>query len=445
MTDPQHPSPPTAAPPSQGRFPLVTHTLRALRHRNYRLFFFGQGISLIGTWMQSIALSWLVYRLTRDPLALGLVTFVSQLPMLLLAPMAGVLADRLNLHRVLVATQTLALLQALTLAALTLTGVVAVWHVFVLSLCIGLVNAMDMPARQAFVVQMITDRGDLPNAIALNSSLVNGARLLGPSIAGVIIAGWGEGICFLLNGISYVAVISALLLMRITPRPAQTKHDPVFAGLVAGLRYAFGFAPIRAVLLLLALVSLVGMPYSLLMPVIANQVLHGDSRTFGFMMAATGVGAMAGVLLLAARTSALGLGRTIARSALLFGAGLIAFALSRSLWLSLALLVLTGFGLMQQLTSCNTVLQTIVDEDKRGRVMSLYATAFLGMVPFGSLMAGALAKWIGAPETLLFGGAAVLVGGVVFATRLPALRELVRPIYVAKGILPPAPEADVQV
>jgi MFS family permease len=412
--------------------------LRALRHRNYRLFFGGQGISLVGTWMQSIALSWLIYRLTNSSLALGAVGFVSQLPLFVLAPLAGVLADRLNLHRVLIATQTLAMLQALTLSVLSLTGIVEVWHVFVLSLVIGLVNAMDMPARQAFVVQMVTDPSDLPNAIALNSSLVNSARLLGPSIAGVLIAAWGEGVCFLLNGLSYLAVIAALMAMRIPRRTQARQHTPMLEDLGQGFRYAFGFPPIRAVLLLLALVSLVGMPYSVLMPVFAAKVLGGGPHTLGFLMAATGAGALTGVLLLAFRTTVVGLGRTIARAALLFGAGLIAFALSRVLWLSLALLVITGFGLMQQLASSNTVLQIIVEEDKRGRVLSLYAMAFMGMVPFGSLLAGALADTIGAPGTLIAGGAACIIGGAVFASRLRALRELVRPIYVQKGLLPKA-------
>ncbi len=414
----------------------LPRTVRALRHRNYRLFFAGQAISMIGTWMQTIALGWLVYRLTGRPMALGAVGFASQLPMFLLAPLAGVLADRLNLHRVLIATQSLAMIQALTLAALTLTGAVAVWHVLLLSLLIGLINAMDMPARQAFVPQMIEDQCDLPNAIALNSSLVNGARLLGPSIAGVLIATWGEGVCFLLNGVSYLAVIAALLAMKIASRPRVGEPDHVLTDLRQGFAYAFGFPPIRAVLLLLALVSLVGMPYAVLMPVFATEVLRGGPHTLGFLMAATGVGAMGAVLRLASRRSAIGLGRMIAQASLLFGLGLIAFAWSRTLWLSLILLLVTGFGLMQQLASSNTILQTIVEEDKRGRVMSFYSMAFMGMAPFGSLLAGSLAEWIGGPGALMLGGVSCVVGSIIFASRLPALRRLLRPIYARKGLLP---------
>jgi len=411
--------------------------LRALSHRNYKLFFSGQSISLIGTWMTRIATSWLVYRLTGSALLLGVVGFAGQIPSFLLAPFAGVLVDRWNRHRLLVATQVLALLQSLALAILALTGIVQIWHVIALSVFQGLINAFDMPARQAFVVEMIEKRGDLANAIALNSSMVNAARLLGPSIGGVIIAAVGEGWCFMIDAISYLAVIASLLAMKITPRMTkESKQTKMLQQLGEGFRYAIGFAPIRNVLLLLALVSLVGMPYTVLMPVFANEILHGGPNTLGLLMAASGVGALAGAMLLAARKSVLGLGKYIPLTAGAFGAGLIAFSFSRVIWLSLLLMIVTGLGFMIQMAASNTVLQTIVDEDKRGRVMSFYMMAFMGTAPFGSLLAGSVAERIGAPHTLLFGGIGCIIGALWFATSLPALRRDVRPIYVRIGIIP---------
>lgn len=387
--------------------------------------------------MTRIATSWLVYRLTGSALLLGAVGFAGQIPSFLLAPFAGVLVDRWNRHRLLIATQVLAMLQSLGLAILTLTGIVQVWHVILLSVFQGLINAFDMPARQAFVVEMVEKREDLPNAIALNSSMVNAARLLGPSIGGVIIAAVGEGWCFMLDSISYLAVIASLLAMKLTPR--LTKHlreARMLQQLREGWKYASGFAPIRKVLLLLALVSLVGMPYTVLMPVFANEILHGGPNTLGLLMAASGLGALSGALLLAARKSVLGLGKYIPLMAGAFGAGLIAFSFSRVLWLSLLLMVVTGLGFMVQMAASNTVLQTIVDEDKRGRVMSFYTMAFMGTAPFGSLLAGSVADKIGAPYTLLFGGLGCILGALWFATSLPALRRDVRPIYVKIGILP---------
>jgi MFS family permease len=411
--------------------------LRALSHRNYQLFFSGQSVSLIGTWMTRIATSWLVYRLTGSALLLGAVGFAGQIPSFLLAPFAGVLVDRWNRHRLLIATQVLALLQSLGLAILTLTGVVQIWHVILLSIFQGLINAFDMPARQAFVVEMVEKREDLPNAIALNSSMVNAARLLGPSIGGVIIAAVGEGWCFMLDAISYLAVIASLLAMKITPRlTKQFKEARMLQQLREGWKYASRFAPIRKVLLLLALVSLVGMPYTVLMPVFANEILHGGPNTLGLLMAASGVGALGGALLLAARKSVLGLGKYIPLMAGAFGAGLIAFSFSRALWLSMLLMIVTGLGFMVQMAASNTVLQTIVEEDKRGRVMSFYTMAFMGTAPFGSLLAGSVAARIGAPHTLLFGGVGCIIGALWFATSLPALRRDVRPIYVKIGILP---------
>jgi MFS family permease len=412
---------------------------RALSHRNYRLFFGGQGISLIGTWMQQVAMSWLAYRLTGSAVLLGVVGFTSRIPTFILSPFAGVLADRWNRHRILVITQTLSMVQALILAILVLTGAVAVWHIIVLSLFLGFVNSVDVPARQSFVVDMIERREDLGNAIALNSSIVNGARLAGPAIAGLLIAALGEGMCFLLNGISFIAVILALLAMKIKPRDRETKHSQVIQGLKEGIVYGFGSAPIRSVLLLLALVSLMGVPYTVLMPIFAQKVLHRGPEALGFLLGASGVGALVGSIYLASRKSVLGLGRIIVISSALFGIGLVGFSFSRLFWLSLCFMLLTGSGMMVQMASSNTILQTIVEEDKRGRVMSFYTMSFMGMVPFGSLLAGNLAHAIGAPDTVLIGGIACLLGSAWFAKRLPALRKIIRPIYVEKGILTPSP------
>jgi MFS family permease len=411
--------------------------LHALGHRNYRLFFSGQSISLIGTWMTRIATSWLVYRLTGSALLLGIVGFAGQIPAFILAPFAGVLVDRWNRHRLLVVTQVLSLLQSLAMALLALTGLIKIWQVIVLSVFQGLINAFDMPARQAFVVEMVDRREDLANAIALNSSMVNAARLLGPSIGGVIIAAVGEGWCFMIDAISYLAVIASLVAMTITPRMLKPTSDAnIFQQLRDGWTYAARFAPIRKILVLLALVSLVGMPYTVLMPVFANDVLHGGPNTLGLLMAASGVGALVGAMFLAARRSVLGLGKYIPLMAGAFGAGLIAFSFTRVLWLSLTLMIGTGLGFMVQMAASNTVLQTIVDEDKRGRVMSFYTMAFMGTAPFGSLLAGAVAERIGAPHTLLFGGIGCILGALWFARSLPALRRDVRPIYVKIGILP---------
>jgi MFS family permease len=408
---------------------------RALSHRNYRLFFGGQGISLIGTWMQQIAMNWLVYRLTDSALLLGVVGFTSRIPTFLLASLAGVLADRWNRHRVLVITQTLSMIQAMILAVLVLTGTIAVWHIILLSLSLGLINALDIPTRQSFVVDMIEKREDLGNAIALNSSIVNGARLIGPSVAGMLIATLGEGMCFLLNGLSFIAVIFALLAMKITPKKREAQSSKVFQGLKEGFSYAFGFAPIRSVLLLLGLVSLMGMPFAVLMPIFAEKILPGGPQALGFLSGATGVGAIAGSIYLASRKSVLGLGRIIVISSNLFGIGLIGFSLSRLFWLSLLMMLLTGFGMMVEMASSNTVLQTMVEEDKRGRIMSFYTMAFMGMVPFGSLLAGTLANNIGAPNTVMIGGVACILGSVLFAKKLPSLRRITRPIYVEKGII----------
>ncbi len=409
--------------------------VRALRHRNFRLFFGGQGISLTGTWMQRIAMAWLVYRLTDSPFLLGVVGFTGQIPTFILSPFAGVLADRWNRQRMLILTQTLLMLQALILSFLVLTGTVQIWHLIVLSLFFGVVFAFDIPTRQSFFMEMIGEREDLGNAIALNSSMVTGAHLFGPTIAGILIGLTGEGICFLLNGISYLPIIAALLAMRIPSGDRKPRDSKVWDGLKEGFAYVFGFVPIRSILVLLALVSLMGMPHAVLMPVFAKNVLHGGPHALGFLMGASGLGALVGAFYLASRRTIVGLGKMIVLAVTLFGFGLVAFSISRVLWLSLAFILITGFGQMVQMASSNTILQTIVDDDKRGRVMSFYAMSFMGMMPFGSLLAGFLAGKIGAPATVTIGGIACLLGAAVFAQRLPGLRKIVHPIYARMGII----------
>ncbi len=410
--------------------------LRALHSRNYRLFFSGQSVSLIGTWMTRVATSWLIYRLTHSAFLLGVAGFAGQMPLFFLAPIAGVWIDRWDRHRTLIWTQALSLVQSFALAALALTGVIQVWHVIALMVMQGVVNAFDMPARQAFVVQMVDDRADLPNAIALNSSMVNATRLIGPAIGGVIIAQVGEGYCFAIDGFSYLAVIASLLAMRVKPLTAQPRTRKVMEELAEGWRYVSGSVPIRSILLLLALVSLLGMPYTVLMPVFAARVLHGGPHTLGILMASIGVGALTGVLALAGRQSVIGLGRVIYVSAGIFGLALIGFGLSKFLWLSMALLLVTGFGMMRQMAASNTILQTIIEDEKRGRVMSFYAMAIAGMSPFGSLLAGLLATRFGAPVTVAFSGVVCLIGAALFARELPRLRGFIRPIYRQLGILP---------
>ncbi len=412
--------------------------MRALGSRNYRLFFEGQIVSLVGTWMTRVATSWLVYRLTDSAFLLGLTSFAGQIPIFFLTPFAGVWVDRWDRHRTLVVTQILSMLQSFALAALALSGVITIWEILLLSLFQGAVNAFDMPARQAFVVQMIERREDLGNAIALNSSMVNGARLIGPAVAGVVIAGVGEGYCFLIDGFSYMAVIASLLAMQVT-RVRPNGRRPLTSELVEGWRYVKESPPIRSVLLVLALVSLVGMPYTVLMPIFAGSILHGGPHTLGFLMAAAGLGALTGAITLAMRPSVLGLGKIIVWSATLFGAGLIEFGLSRALVFSLAAAAVAGFGMMRHMASSNTILQPIVEEDKRGRVMAYYSMAFQGIAPFGSLIAGAVAAKAGAPGTIMGGGALCLIGAAWFAWHLPKLRALVRPIYMELGILPPLP------
>ncbi|MDB4885792.1 MAG: protein of unknown function DitE [Gemmatimonadetes bacterium] len=416
--------------PAEG--PRIT---RALRSRNFRLFFSGQSVSLVGTWITRIATSWLVYRLTGSALLLGIVGFCGQIPTLLLAPFTGVLVDRMDRHRILVVTQVLSLLQSAALAVLTLTGRITVADILVLQVMQGVINAFDTPARQAFVVQMVEDRADLPNAIALNSSMVNASRIIGPSIGGIVIAAVGEGWCFAIDAVSYVAVLASLLAMQVVPRALPPRVTRMREELRTGLQYVWRFLPVRWALLLLALVSVMGMPYTVLMPAISATVLHGGPHTLGFLMTASGAGALVGALYLAQRRSVIGLGRAMMYASACFGVGLIAFSFSRVLWLSLAVLPLVGAGMMITMASANTIIQTVVDEDLRGRVMAFYTMAFLGTAPIGSLLAGVAADRIGAQHTVLLGGVACIAAALWFGSRLPRFRQLVRPIYIERGII----------
>jgi MFS family permease len=412
--------------------------LRALKHRNYRLFFFGQSVSLIGTWMQSIATGWLIYRLTGSAVLLGLVTFVGQIPAFLVAPAGGVIADRWNRHRLIILTQTLAMIQALLLTLLYFTHTLSIPILMVLVAFLGVVNGFDIPIRHSFLLETIDNKNDLTNAIALNSSVFNGARLIGPSIAGVLVATMGEGTCFLINGLSYLAVIAALLAMKINRKPRPKPNSHVLEGFKEGMRYSFGFPPIRAILLIVGLISLI--PFSVLLPVFAKTILHGGPQTFGFLVGASGLGAFLGALFLASRPNADGLCRIITLGAIVFGLGLFVFSFSTVLWISMSLMVMIGFGVMVTMSSSNTVLQTIADDDKRGRVMSFYTMAFMGTAPLGSLLGGVLANRIGTPETYMISGLCCIAGAVVFAINAP---NLTRFIQNTPNRDPDFPEIDV--
>jgi MFS family permease len=413
--------------------------LRALRSRNFRLYFGGQSLSLIGTWITRVATSWLVYRLTGSLLLLGIVGFFSQIPTLLLAPFAGVLVDRWDRHRMLVITQTLSMLQSAALAWFTFAGTISVTDILVLQCAQGVINAFDTPARQAFVVQMVAEPADLANAIALNSTMVNGSRIIGPTISGLIIAAAGEGWCFTIDAISYLAVIGSLLAMRDWRPSGDHRGARMIDELKAGFAYVSGFQPVRTALLLLALLSIMGMPYTVLMPAVASRVLHGGAHTLGFLMTASGLGAVSGALYLASRRSVIGLGRVIPIACALFGIGLVAFSFSKVLWLSLAILPFVGGGFMVSLASTNTIIQTVVDDRLRGRVMAFFAMAFLGTAPIGSLISGVIADRIGAPGTIRLGGVACIGGAIWFAAQLPTIRRLIRPIYIERGILTATP------
>ena len=409
---------------------------RSLHYRNYRLFFGGQSISLVGTWMQRIAMPWLVYHTTGSVMLLGVVSFAGQIPTFLLAPVAGVLTDRWNRYYVLIVSQIVAMFQAFVLTWLFYTGTIEIWHIVALSVILGCFNAFDVPSRQSFVVDLVEKKEDLGNAIALNSLMFNGARIIGPSIAGVLLASAGEGICFLTNAVSYLFVIASLLLMKVPAREKMNTNTHILKDMQEGFNYTFRFAPIKHLLFLLGLVSLMTMPYTVLMPVFAKEILHGGSHTFGFLMGAAGFGALLGGLFLASKRTILKLGRIVPIAATIAGMGLIAFSLSRYFLFSVLMMIIAGLGMMLHTASSNTILQTIVDEDKRGRVMSFYTMAIMGTAPFGSLMAGGLAKVIGAPWTIGIGGAVCVLGAIVFFKKLPELKNIVHPIYIKMGIIP---------
>jgi MFS family permease len=414
----------------------LRNVFRALRHRNYRIFFWGQSASLVGTWMQQVALSWLVYRMTDSPFLLGATGFLGQIPTFFCTPFAGVFADRHSRRNMLVVTQILSLVQASILAFLVLTHQIQVWRIMALSFFLGIIFSFDIPIRQAFTVEMIEDREDLGNAIALNSSMLNAARLIGPSLAGILIASVGEGVCFFLNAVSFIPVILSLAAMRISPPKLTAPGRHIFVELKEGLGYSFRFAPIKWILILLSMISLMGVPYQVLMPVFARDIFHGGPNTLGFLMGMSGLGALVGAIFLAARKSVIGLVRIIAWTAVLFGATIVIFSFSRDFWFAMPVILVSGFGMMVNMAACNTILQTIVDEDKRGRVMALYTMAFMGTMPFGSLLAGILAARIGAPYTLLIGGVCCVGTAFIFMSKLPIIRKEIRPVYAKKGIIP---------
>ncbi len=414
----------------------MSHAWRALRSRNFRLFFVGQSISVIGTWMTRLATTWLVYQMTHSALLLGIVSFAGQIISFVLGPFAGVWVERLNRRRLLLWTQAAASVQSLALAALTLAHVITLWEIIALTAFQGVINALDMPARQSFLVEMVDNRDDLANAIAINSSINNGARLVGPAIAGLVIAAFGQGACFLIDGISYFAVIASLLLMHLKPLNAPRHNANMFEQMREGWDYVRTFRPISTILLLFSLVSLMGYSWSVLLPMFAAQVLHGGAATLGWLMGASGIGAMVSALSLAIRKSILGLTRMLQIATAILGGALVLFGLSHTLWLSLVLMVCVGFGMLQAASVSNTIIQSLVPEDKRARTMSYYTMAFFGSAPFGSLMAGALADRIGAPHTVIITGMFCLAGSLWFTVELPKIRAVMRPIYQKKGLLP---------
>jgi MFS family permease len=420
----------------------ISHAWRALRHRNFKLFFFGQSISVIGNWMTRLATTWLVYRLTHSVLLLGIVSFAGQIISFLLGPFAGVWVERLDRRKLLIATQALAAVQSLALAALTLAGVINLTEIIALTAMQGLINAFDMPGRQSFLVQMVEDRADLSNAIAINSSMANGARLIGPAIAGLVVAAVGEGWCFLIDGLSYLAVIASLLMMHIKPLNARLNKASMIVQMREGWDYVRTFRPIRTILILFSIVSLMGYSWSVLMPIFADQVLHGNVKTLGWLTGSAGIGALISGVSLTLRKSVLGLTRMLQISIAILGAALILFGLSHTLWLSIALMAFVGFGMLQGASASNTIIQSLVPEDKRARVMSYYTMAFFGAAPFGSLFAGALADRIGAPHTVFITGASCLAASLWYTFELPKIRAVMRPIYQQMGILP-APDTDL--
>ena len=422
--------PQTAATGLNSRWP---ESLRALRHRNYQLFFAGQLISLIGTWMDQIAESWLVYRLTGSALLLGTVAFASQIPVFLLAPIGGALADRFDRRKILIFTQSSMMLLTFILAWVTLSHRVKIWQVVTLAALTGVVNAVDLPARQAFVVDMVS-RADLVNAIALNSSMFNGARIVGPALAGIVVAAIGEGWCFFANGVSFLAVIAGLAMMKID-RPRMAIEGSPLENIIEGFKFVAGTGPVRALMSLLGLVSFTAMPYAVLMPLFADQILHGGAQALGLLMGCSGVGALCGAVTLAMRKTLKGLSSWVAISCAGFGLSLLLFSFSRMLWLSAVLLVPAGFCMMIQMASSNTLIQSMVPDRLRGRVMSVYAMTFMGMAPLGALLAGSLAHKLGAPMTVGIGGVVAIMGAAVFGSKLPVIRSAAREMIVAQQMV----------
>ncbi|HXO39008.1 MAG TPA: MFS transporter [Candidatus Acidoferrum sp.] len=416
-------------------------TFRALRHRNYQLFFAGQLISLIGTWMDQVAEAWLVYRLTGSALLLGTVAFASQFPVFLLAPIGGALADRVDRRKILIATQSAMMLLTFVLAWVTLSHRVKIWQIVTLAALTGVVNAIDLPARQSFVVDMVS-RADLVNAIALNSSMFNGARVVGPALAGIVVAAIGEGWCFFANGVSFLAVIAGLALMKID-RPRMAIEGSPLENTIEGFRFVSQSGPVRALMLLLGLVSFTAMPYAVLMPLFADKILHGGAQALGLLIGCSGIGALGGALTLAMRKTLKGLSVWVAISCAGFGVALLLFSFSRTLWLSAALLVPAGFCMMIQMASSNTLIQSMVPDRLRGRVMSVYAMTFMGMAPMGALLAGSLAHKLGAPMTIGIGGIVAIVGAAVFGSKLPAIRPAAREMIVAQQMAGGAPAEEM--
>lgn len=416
----------------------VSHAWRALRHRNFRLFFFGQSISVLGTWMTRLATTWLVYHLTHSALLLGVVGFAGQFISFALGPFAGVWVERVDRRKLLVWTQAAAAVQSLVMAALTLAHIINLWEIIALTALQGVINALDTPGRQAFLIQMIDDRADLGNAIAINSSMANGARLVGPAIAGLIIAAIGEGWCFTIDGVSYLAVIASLLMMHVKPLNVHRGRSSMLVQIREGWTYVSGFQPIRTILLLFSLISLLGYSWSVLLPIFAVQVLHGGATTLGWLASAAGIGALASAISLAIRKSVVGLTRMLQIAVTLLGCALILFGISHILWLSLVLIAFVGFGMIQAASISNTIIQSIVSEDKRARVMSYYTMAFFGSAPFGSLLAGALAEKIGASYTVAISGALCLAAAVWFSFKMPEILRIIQPIYQTAGLLPPS-------
>jgi MFS family permease len=417
-------------------FERIRGTFRALKNRNYRLFFTGQSVSLIGTWMQQVAMSWLVYRITGSAFMLGIVSFCNMIPSLLLFSLAGLSSDRFNKRNILILTQSLSMIQAFILAVLVFSGLIAVWHIITLSTFLGIVNSFDMAARQSFVVELVEKREDLPNAIALNSTLFNSARLIGPTFAGAMISFIGEGFCFLLNSLSYIAVIYALIQITVKSKLKKSVRQNPLSDIIEGVKYTFGFSPIRFIIINLSIVSFAGTSFMVLMPVFAKNILHGDAHTLGLLTGAVGLGALAGALYLASRKKVIGLVRNMAINGILFGICLFIFARSNILALSLCMLVIIGYSMITIMASSNTIIQTIVKDSMRGRVMSFYVVAFAGISPIGSITTGTLAQKFGPVIVVAGGGIITLLGAIFFLSRLPRLRKFLRPIYIEKGIIP---------